>query len=227
MSGPIYKLSGVSLSYPGGDRPALSVDRLELFPNEVYAVVGPNGSGKSTLFSLLALLVRPSTGRMEVFGRAPWPNGRSGKRGRRALQVARRIGLVSHHAYLFRGTVAANLAYGLRVRGVSGGDRRAAISRALDLVDLADYAGRRVSALSAGQAQRVALARVLIFEPEVVLLDEATANLDTRSQAVFEEIVGRLHQSSVTVLMSTHQREMAERMGTRTIRLEDGRIVEQ
>ncbi len=219
MSSPLYELTGVRFTYPGRIEPALVVDHLALDPGGVHLLVGPNGAGKTTLLYLLGLLRRPGAGRIAIDGVDPWTNGRRG----RALTLRRGISLVSHDAYLFRGSVAANLAYGLKVRGVPRRQRETEIARALDLVALADFPRRRADSLSSGEAQRVALARALVCQPRVLLLDEASANLDQASQAVFERIIGDLGRRGVTVVLATHQSELAARFPDSTIHLSGGR----
>jgi tungstate transport system ATP-binding protein len=219
MSSPLYELTGVRFTYPGRIEPALAVDRLVLEPGRVHLLVGPNGAGKTTLLHLLGLLRRPGAGRIEIDGLNPWSNGRRGA----TLALRREIALVSHDAYLFRGSVAANLAYGLKVGGVSRRRREVEIARALDLVALSDFHRRRADTLSSGEAQRVALARALVCQPRVLLLDEASANLDQASQDVFERIIGEICRQGLTVVLATHQAELAARVGHNTIHLSGGR----
>ncbi|MBU0516947.1 MAG: energy-coupling factor ABC transporter ATP-binding protein [Proteobacteria bacterium] len=220
MSSPLYELSDVRFAYPGRTAPALVVDHLELAPGRVHLLVGPNGAGKTTLLHLLGLLRRPGVGRIVIDGLDPWANGRRTT----ALTLRRGIALVSHDAYLFRGSVAANLAYGLKVRGVPRRRREGEIARALELVALPEFNRRRVDTLSAGEAQRVALARALVCQPRVLLLDEAGANLDRASQAVFERIIKEVSDQGLTVVLATHQADLAARFPDNTIQLAEGRL---
>ena len=217
MDAPLYRLEDLGFSYPGSAF-TLAIEALEIRPGEVLALVGPNGAGKSTLLGLLAFLLRPGGGRLEFRGRDPWADGNG------ALAARRDAVLVSHHPYLFRGTVADNVGFGLRLRKVPEPERSARVEAALALVELDDGGGRPVAGLSAGQAQRVALARALVLRPPVLLLDEPTANLDPglalRTEALLREAG---HAWGATVVFSTHNFPQASRLADTVLYLADGR----
>jgi tungstate transport system ATP-binding protein len=222
MSDLVYSLAGVGYAYPDGGPPfALDLEALDIAQGEILALVGPNGAGKTTLLTLLAFLARPSRGRLLFRGRDPWLDEA------RVLEARRRAVLVTHHPYLFKGTIADNLAFGLEVRGVPEGERPARIAEALDLVELPGWERQPVAGLSAGQVQRVALARALALRPSVLLLDEPTANIDAglglRTEAVLRE-VGR--NSGMTVVLSTHNFSQASRLADNILYLSEGRRVE-
>ncbi|MHC4717320.1 MAG: ATP-binding cassette domain-containing protein, partial [Planctomycetota bacterium] len=160
----------------------LDVDRLEIPDGRVTAVVGPNGSGKTTLLEVLALL-RRHRGELRLWGQPA-------RRGDRALQ--RRVVMVMHPGYLFRGSVWDNVLYGPRARGM---DRRGASARAdeaLKMVGLPGFADRRARDLSAGERQRVNLARAIAVGADALLLDEPAANVDARSVQVIGDLLARL-----------------------------------
>jgi tungstate transport system ATP-binding protein len=216
---PAFRLRQLRREFAG--RTLLDIPELEFAAGEVSALVGPNGAGKTTLLRILALLDPPGSGTLEFQGEpAAWS-------GPRWLELRRRITLVLQAPFLFRGTVAQNVAFGLRVRGEppAAGARR--VAETLKLVDLAGFEDRPTSSLSGGEAQRVALARALVIEPQVLLLDEPTANVDAnriaRLPALIAEINLRLH---TTVIFSTHDLSQAFRLTSRVIHLVAGRVAD-
>jgi tungstate transport system ATP-binding protein len=222
VSGTIYELEGIGYAYPGSPSPfALELDSLVVRAGEVLALVGPNGAGKTTLLALLAFLLRPGRGRLEFQGRDPWAGGNGTVRARRDAV------LVTHHPYLFKGTVADNVGFGLKIRKVPEAEAADRIRAALSLVELEGWGAGPISRLSAGQAQRVALARALALRPRVLLLDEPTANIDAglglRIEAVIRE-AGR--EWGATVVFSTHNFSQASRLADGILYLSEGRRVE-
>jgi len=212
----LLRLAGVEKRY--GERVALQLDELAIFPDRLYALTGPNGSGKSTLLNLLALLLRPERGRV-WFGEeeVAW-------RPRQLQAMRRKVTLMHQAPYLFSGSVAGNVGFGLRTRHGAADEMQAVIEQALGTVGLAGFADRNVRQLSGGEARRVALARALVLEPLVLLLDEPLANLDEESTGIIERLITGLPAQGTTVVMSTHDMEQAERMATDVIRLNDGRV---
>ena len=222
MSGPVYRLEGVGYSYPQAPaRFSLDLDSLEIPEGEILALVGPNGAGKTTLLMLLAFLLRPGRGRLEFLGRNPWAADDA------AVLARRDAVLLTHHPYLFKGTIGANVAFGLKIRKLPEAEVGARVGEALALVELDGWEGKPVSGLSAGQAQRTAIARALALRPRVLLLDEPTANLDAalglRMEAVLRE-AGR--EWGTSVVFSTHNFSQASRLADAILYLSDGRRVE-
>jgi len=222
MSGGVYLLEGVRYAYPASSSPfALEVESLRLGRGQVLALVGPNGAGKSTLLMLLAFLIRQNRGRLAYRDEDPWAD-------EQAMVSARREAvLVTHHPYLFKGTVGDNLAFGLKLRNVPEAERPRRVADALSLVELTGRERTPVQALSAGQAQRAALARAVVLRPRVLLLDEPTAAIDAgtghRVEAVLREL-SREH--GTTVVFSTHDFSQATRLADDILYLTDGRRVE-
>jgi heme exporter protein A len=173
-------LRGVSREY--GDRLALRDVSLELPPGATLVVLGPNGAGKTTLLRILATLLRPSGGEVEVLG-ASLP--------RQAWRVRGRIGFLGHEPLLYRElTVIENLAFHARLHGLDGdGEKRA--RGLLERVAMDARAEERVANLSAGMRQRVAVCRAALHEPELYLLDEPLAHLDPEAAALVEPLIGR------------------------------------
>ncbi|MBI1735235.1 MAG: ABC transporter ATP-binding protein [Candidatus Rokubacteria bacterium] len=208
-------LAGVQVLY--GGVPALAVDALDVREAEVLAVIGPNGSGKSTLLRVLGLLERPTAG--EVRFRDRVVDARS------ALAERRRMAIVFQQPLLADMTVAANVALGLRFRGVPAADRDARVARWLDRFGVAALAERRARALSGGEAQRVALARALAVEPAVLLLDEPFAALDEPARvALIEDLAAIVRADRVTTVLVTHDRGEARALADRVAVLLGGRL---
>ncbi len=216
MSEPIYSLRGVRKSF--GGRLVLDVAELDLEAARFTAVQGPNGAGKTTLLGILALLLAPDQGRL-VYRGSQVPHG-----GGELTHLRREITLVAQSAYLFETSVMANVAYGLKARGMERRQRCERAGAALERVGLAGFGPRRARRLSGGETQRVALARALVLEPRVLLLDEPFANLDPASATVFEQVLAGLPGEGCTVIMVSHAREQARRLASRVVTLREGRV---
>jgi tungstate transport system ATP-binding protein len=194
----------------------LDVDHLALPAGRITAFVGPNGAGKTTLLEVIALLRRPSGGRVRLWGQ-------TATAGDRRLQ--RRVVMVMHPGYLFRGSVWHNVLYGLRARGVRGEAARSRARRALEDVGLAGFARRDAAGLSAGERQRLNLARALAVEPEAILLDEPTANVDAHTVEVIRQLLRRLRDERRTTVV--HACPVGQRLMDVTdhvVRLAGGRV---
>jgi putative ABC transport system ATP-binding protein len=207
-----YQLDGVSVE-------ALRGVSLRVDPGEYVAVVGPSGSGKSTLMHLLGCLDRPTSGRLRVGGR----DVATLSDGELAELRSRTIGFVFQSFQLLaRSTALDNVALPLVYRGVRRADRRQRASAALSAVGLAHRLGHRPGQLSGGEQQRVAIARALVGEPTLLLADEPTGNLDTRSGEEVMDILERLVvERGVAVVVVTHDLEIA-RKAHRRIGVRDG-----
>lgn len=212
----LYTLEQVSQVYNG--RAVLNINRLAIGKGEIVAIVGPSGAGKSTLLRLLAFLEAPASGRLTYQDRLcdnGWPN----------LDTRRQITMVFQRPQLLRRSVWENVAYGLRLRGRRDGMER--ITAVLQQLGLHDLHQAPAHTLSGGEMQRVALARSLILQPEVLLLDEPTANLDPYNIKLIERIVSQTHAASrTTVVMVTHNIFQARRLAQRVALLLNGHLVE-
>ncbi len=210
MPEAIYTLSGLRHTY--GDRTVLRIDRLQIKQGEVLAVIGPSGAGKSTLLRLLNFLETPSSG-LITFKDAPFGAGRQVP-----MDLKRRVTTVFQQPCLLRRSVAANVQYGLRLRGNHNSQRR--VNEVLEQVGLQHLAKARARTLSGGEAQRVALARALVIEPDVLLMDEPTANLDPYNVKLIEQIIREHNQEQgATVVLVTHNVFQAKRLAQRVILL--------
>ena len=199
-----------------GDATVFDGVSLSVSPGEVVALIGPSGVGKSTLLRLLALFERPDRGRIEYDGTDVWAASE-----RERLECRRKVGMVFQEANLFDASVTRNVEYGLRVRN-SWIDRllrrtngSEAARDALDVVGMTDKLGQNVGSLSGGEAQRVAFARALAYDPDVLLLDEPTSDLDPRNTAVIEEAVAEARARGIGVAVATHDMHQAERIADR------------
>jgi tungstate transport system ATP-binding protein len=198
----------------------LQVDRLVIHAGEILALVGPSGAGKSTLLRQLNFLEQPAAGHVTfetsiLNGSVP------------PLEVRRKVTTVFQNPVLLNRTVAANVAYGLQVRGKSRAEINTAVAAALDRVGLITLAKAPARTLSGGEAQRVALARALVVQPQVLLMDEPTANLDPYNVRLIEEIITQVNRDfGTTVVLVTHNVFQAKRLAHRVALLLEGRLVE-
>ena len=213
----IYHLQNVRKDY--SDRSVLQVDELDIYQGEVFALVGPSGAGKSTLLRLLNFLESPTQGTIH-FEKSEFSATRD-----MPVDIRRKVTTVFQNPMLLNRSVWANVHYGLKLRGLR--DSSARIQAALDNVGMLEFAEKRARFLSGGEAQRVALARAIVLQPEVLLLDEPTANLDPYNIGVIEETVAELNRrQGTTVVLVTHNIFQARRMAQRVALLLDGDVVE-
>jgi ABC-type Fe3+/spermidine/putrescine transport system ATPase subunit len=201
-----------------GPHPALRGCDLDVRTGEVMTLLGPSGCGKTTLLRAIAGLVVPDAGAISIAGRdVTWvPANR------------RRVGMVFQHYALFpHMTVFGNVAYGLRVRRVARPEIERRVGAALALVELGGLAGRWPGQLSGGQQQRVALARVLVLEPEVLLLDEPFGALDAKlRQAMQVDLKKLVRRVGITTVFVTHDQDEALALSDRMAVMETGRIAQ-
>ena len=210
------KLSLLDVRVTRGERDILNVPRLDVNEGEVLAVIGPNGAGKTTLLMLLALLDRPSRGEVLFEG--------EGVKGRE-LSLRRRMAVVFQEALLLRRSVLDNVAMGLGLRGVAGGERRERSLRWMERFGIAHLASRSARSLSGGEAQRASLARAFALEPEVLLLDEPFSGLDQPTrEALLDELAAVLADTGVTTVFVTHDRDEAARLGHRVAVMLGGQV---
>jgi putative ABC transport system ATP-binding protein len=219
----VVELTGVVKDYPSSPpvRALAGVD-LRIETGEFLAIVGPSGSGKSTLLNLIGALDPPTAGSVRIDG---YDVARMRDQERSALR-GRRIGFVFQAFYLVEGLDAVeNVGLGLTYAAVARRQRVARSLAALDRVGLAHRAHHRPSRLSGGERQRVAIARALVGEPALILADEPTGNLDTRTGAAIVELFHRLHCDGATIALITHEQAIAGG-APRCVTMRDGLIVD-
>lgn len=216
----MLELRGVRHRYEG--RLVLDLERFEAPPGASIAIVGPNGAGKSTLLRLLALLERPTEGEVRLDGTVV-----SGGPGRVRPDARRRrhVTLVEQRPILLGGTVRDNLEFGLRVRGV----RRAAVNRMTEnvagLLGIGALLSRRRHELSDGEVQRIAVARALAVEPDVLLLDEPASSADrAAAQTLYRALEEERRRRPLTICLASHQLEDAYRWADDVRALAEGRL---
>lgn len=216
---PLFELRDVTRRY--GERTVLDVPELTLMGDRVYAIVGPSGAGKTTLLRILNLLDPPDSGQVRFMGQETAGNER------RRLEMMRTMCMVFQKPYMFRTTVFNNVAYGLRLRSLTPAEIRSRVMEALEFVGMQDFAHHPATRLSGGEGQRVAVARALAIRPQVLLLDEPTANLDPANVAHIERIVRQgADRYGTSVLLVTHNLFQAKRIADETLLMVDGRIIE-
>ena len=194
----------------------LSLDR-----GEVLGLIGPTGSGKTTLLRLINLLEEPTTGEILYEGRAI-----SGRPERERIAVRKRMAMVFQKPVMFKSSVMENVSFGLKVRGEhSSLEIREKVRDALDAVGLAGYECRDANTLSGGEMQRVALARAIVLQPELLLLDEPSANLDPGSASAIDHLLKGLAGEKMTMILATHNMLQCRRLADRVAVLVGGRLI--
>ena len=215
MSTPVLDVEGLAYAYPDGHQALFGVN-LHVHRGERVALLGPNGAGKTTLVLHLNGILSAGAGHVSVSG---LPVEKANLK-----EIRRRVGVVFQDPddQLFMGSVRADVAFGPANLGLRGAELEARVVHALDLVGMTEFADRPPHHLSFGQRRRVAVATVLAMEPEILVLDEPSSNLDPASRRELADIVRAL---DVTVLMVTHDLPYALELCPRSVILSDGHVV--
>jgi putative ABC transport system ATP-binding protein len=225
MSDPIIRLQGITRTFQVGDGEVHALVDIEeqIAPGEHVAIMGPSGSGKSTLLNIIGCLDRPSGGRYELEGREVGSLASN-----QLTQIRRhRIGFVFQFFHLVpRLTAAENVELPMVFGGVPVGERRERVAQAIEAVGLSNRAGHVPDQLSGGERQRVALARATIMRPAILLADEPTGNLDSKSGGAVLDLLERLNNDGLTLLVVTHDPRVAHR-ADRILVLVDGKVAER
>ncbi len=191
---------------------------MDIQRGELISIVGPSGSGKTTLLRIIDGLVPPDSGEIRIDGNRLTKEN--------APTIRARVGMVFQKPLLFDASVYDNVALSLKFRGVPNDLIRKKVEEALDLVKLKDLAKRNALTLSGGEAQRVALARTLVYDPDLILLDEPTANLDPANVQIIERALTKANVEMKTVVLVTHNIFQARRIAKRVALLLDGAVIE-
>ena len=212
----LFRLRNVVKQY--GRTAALRIDSLDIEAGVVTGFTGPNGAGKSTLLQVLAGLMEPTSGTVSFDGNTMYPDG--------DLDAARkRVTYLAQNPILFQMSVRCNVAYGLKLRGAKRANRLKAADEALESVGLLHLAERRPRQLSAGEKQRIAMARALCLEPDVLILDEPTANVDRENIGIIEDLIRSMQDDGGTsTIIASHDHLQVGRLCDRFVALDAGRL---
>lgn len=212
-----YAIESIGLSKSFGQVHAVDSVNLQVRPGEIYGFIGLNGAGKTTTIRALLGMIRPSKGSVRVLGQAVGPNGRGPWR-----QCGHLVEMPAAYPEL---TVRENLEIARRLQGISD---VSATTRAIDRLTLTAYADRKAGVLSTGNLQRLGLARALLHEPELLILDEPANGLDPAGVVEIRELLASLaREKGVTVFMSSHILTEVDRLATRIGIIHEGRLIEQ
>jgi len=215
----LIKVVGLYQRY--GEREVLENINAEVDRGEVLALIGPTGAGKTTLLRLIDLLETPTSGKLYFDGVDVTEYGKV------RLEARRRMAFVLQKPAVFNASIYDNIAYGLRWRGKKKSDIKEKVNNILEIVGLSTDKSRNARTLSGGEVQRVAIARAIAIEPEVLLLDEPTANLDPISISEIEELISRVMlEYDTTIIMATHDMAQGQRLAKRIGVLIDGKILQ-
>lgn len=202
-----------------GSRTVLNIGKLEIEPHKVYTLIGPNGAGKTSLLRILAFLDRQTSGSLQFLGR------QIGSGEKQLYELRRQVVLLDQTPIMFTGSVFTNVEFGLKVRKVPQPERHRRIAEVLDLVGMASFADYNARGLSGGETKRVALARALVLQPEVLLCDEPTANVDNENQEIILKIIERINKEQGTsIIFSTHYLSQGQRLADHTLLLQNGML---
>ena len=193
----------------------LDIDNLEINEKSLIGIIGPNGAGKSTLINAVAGMLKPSRGEIRY------------NNGQYKPDIKKSATLVFQKPYLLRTTVFNNIAYPLAIRGVSKEEVNERVNDIIKEMGIEKIKDQRAWTLSGGEAQKVALARAIVFKPELLLLDEPTANIDPASVIEIEETIRKFHRNSnSTVMIITHNIKQAERLCNEVMFMNEGQVLE-
>ncbi len=198
MNEQILELENISkiVAHKNENKTILKNINLEITKNKTLGLIGPTGSGKTTLLRILNMIDEPTSGHIKYKNKIVTS---------KSLDYRRRIAMVFQKPIVFKGTVFDNIYYGLKIRGIKKRECEDEIFRYMDIVNLSGYENQKANTLSGGETQRLALARTLILKPELLLLDEPTANLDPNSTHQIEEIIRDIQKNTdTTLIISTH-----------------------
>ena len=207
----------VGLHMVFGEKEVLKDINLKIHRGEIFALVGPSGSGKTTFLRILNFFERPEKGNLKFNGMEP-----AG-----IINIRRRMSMLFQTPAILNRSVFENVAYGLKVRGIDKKTSEKKVSEALGIVGLCGLENQNARTLSGGEAQRMAFARAIVYDPEILLLDEPTANLDPANVMKIEEIIKHIrNERKTTILLATHNIPQVRRIADRVGILINGELIE-
>jgi tungstate transport system ATP-binding protein len=213
----LYELRQLTKTYEG--RNVLDIEDLALKEGEITGLLGPNGAGKTTLLKILAFLLEPSSGKIQFRG------NRAAFNGSKLINLRRKVVLVQQQPILFTSSVESNVAFPMRIRTNQKTEQGHLVRELLDLVGMSSFLHAKAHRLSGGETQRVAIARALACSPQVILMDEPTANVDVENQLVIERIIREINQKrGISVIFTTHDMIQAARLAHKTVFLYEGKV---
>jgi len=216
----IQNITISNLLHQYNGKTVLDIDHLSFTRGSIYAVLGQNGSGKTTLLTILGLLLKPTTGKVFFEGEDVYLHPTS------ITAIRSTLSTVIQNPLLFDTTVENNIAYGLKIRGISKAERSTTVQDCRQLVGLEGFEKRKAKELSGGEAQRIAIARALAIKPQVLFLDEFTANVDEKTITLLEDVIKRVNRNNrSTIFLVTHDTHQAYRLADEVINLFQGRVV--
>lgn len=213
----LYSLNNIQVHR--GERCILDIKKLDIRAEKVYSLVGPNGAGKTTLLNILAFLAKPDKGTMECNDVTVQCSAKA------YYKLRQKLVLVDQYPILFTGPVWKNIDFALKIRKFSKEQRNIRIRKVLDRVGMQEFANADAHKLSGGETKRIALARALAIDPEILLCDEPTANVDTENQERILEILDYCNKRQKTSLIfATHYLSQAQRLADFSIVLQNGSV---
>ncbi len=209
----ILPLTVSELGFAVGGRRLLDQVSFTLQAGSCTILLGPNGAGKSLLLRLCHGLLQPTAGAIT------WANRNPG-------EVRQQLAMVFQHPVLLRRSAAANIAYGLIIKGIGRRERKSQVAAALACAGLSHLADRPARVLSGGEQQRLAIARAWALQPQALFLDEPTSNLDPAATLAIENLIRAIHSKGTAVIMATHDLGQARRLAQNVLFLHQGRLLE-
>jgi tungstate transport system ATP-binding protein len=199
-----------------GDKTILNIDQLDFKAGMITGIIGPNGSGKSTLMKIIAGLDKEYTGLLHIDGQEM------------NKEICKNMTLVFQKPYLINMDVYNNIAYPLKIRGLSQVEIKYKTDKMIELLQLKEIMKQNARSLSGGEMQKVALARAIVFEPKLLLLDEPTSNIDPKTMQLMENAIKYINQCcNTTVVLVTHNIRQLQRVCSQAVFMLDGKVVEQ
>ena len=212
----LFRIENLCMAF--GEKEVLKDINLEIRRGEIFALIGPSGAGKTTLLRILNFFEKPTFGNLKFNGLANESE---------INNIRRRMSLLFQAPAVFNTSVFDNVAYGLKVRGIDKRIIEKKVTSALNIVGLFGVEKQKARTLSAGEAQRMAFARAIVYDPELLLLDEPTANLDPANVAKIEEIIRRIRiERGTTIVIATHNIPQVRRIADRVGILLNGELIE-